>query len=61
VRNNCHLAANSGTNPQIFFLGGIGLFSLYLGRCEVVFKKILCFFVKCCFIINIDDTAHTEN
>ncbi len=61
VRNNCHLAANFGTNPRVVFLGGIGPLSLHLVRCEVVFKKFSCFFVKRCFIIYIDDTAHTEN
>ena len=25
MRNNCHLAANSGTNSRVFFLGGVFL------------------------------------
>jgi hypothetical protein len=25
LRNNCHLAANSGTNSRVFFLGGVFL------------------------------------
>jgi hypothetical protein len=36
VRNNCHLAANFGTNPRVVFLGRVGPLSLHLGRCEVV-------------------------
>jgi len=52
VRNNCHLAANSGTNPRVVFLGGVGPLSCHLGRCKVVFKNVFsCFFVKRCFII----------
>jgi len=50
VRNNCHLAANSGTNPRVVFLGGVGPLFCHLGK--VVFKNVFsCFFVKRCFII----------
>ena len=61
VRNNCHLAANSGTNPRVVFLGGVGPLSFRLGRCEVVFENYFRVSLLSAASSYIDDTAHTEN
>jgi hypothetical protein len=58
VRNNCHLAANFGINSRVVFLGGIGLFFLWLERCGVV----LSFFISSLSSISsyIDDMAYIK-
>ena len=61
VRNNCHLAANSGTNPRVVFLGGVGPLFCHLGRCKVVIKNYFRVSLLSAASSYIDDTAHTEN
>ncbi len=59
MRNNCHLAADFGTNLRVVFFGGIGLFPYSWGVVgSVKFSSVSLLSATSSYA---DDIAHTEN